>query len=228
LEIADATREIVGVVGNITQRRLAGVEPPEAVIYMLLDQRPVRGLHAILRSEADPYALVPSIREALKDLAPDQPMGAITTIEEHITRQLAGPEMIARILYGVGLLALALAAMGIYGVMTFAVSQQTGEIGLRMALGARPKQILARVAGQGVRLAGLGLLVGLPLAAVVAKLVSRVFEVADQDGIEAASGLSALPVAQVGVLLLAVGLFACYLPARRATQVDPVRALEAQ
>jgi len=228
LEIAGATREIVGVVGNITQRRLSGIEPSEAVIYLPLEQRPVRDLHAILRSEADPYALVTPIQAVLEELAPEQPMGAAATMEEHIAHQLAGPEMISRILYGVGLLVLALAAMGIYGVMTFVVSQQTGEIGLRMALGARPQQILARVAGQGARLSALGLLVGLPLAGLVVKLIETMFEAASSDGIEAAAGLSVLPVAQVGLLLLSVGLLACYLPARRATQVDPVRALEAQ
>lgn len=226
LEIAGASREIVGVVDNITQRRLSGVEPADAVIYLPLHQHPVRSVHAILRSAADPYTLVAPAQATLAELASDQPMGSITTIEEHIAHELAGPTIIAQILYGVGLLVLTLAAMGIYGIMTFAVTQQTSEIGLRMALGARPRQILGRVTGQGARLAGLGLLLGLPLSFGVMKLVDSIFEASARDGIEVATGLSALPLAQVGGVLFAVGFFACYLPARRATRVDPVRALE--
>ena len=228
LEIADAQREIVGVVANIAQRRLSGIRPPEAVIYLPLEQHPQRGLQALLRTEGDPYALVPPIRQALREIAPNQPMGAAQSLEDHIVHQLAGPALIAQILYGVGFLVLALAAMGIYGVMSFAVSQQTREIGLRMALGARPAQILGRVTTQGIRMAGLGFALGFPLSIGVTRLVDSIFEAAASDGIQAAEGLSALSAVQVTLLLVLVGVFACYLPARRATQVDPVRALEAR
>ena len=157
---------------------------------------------------------------------PDQPIAAVKTLEEHVAEQLSGPDVIARILTGVGLLTLILAAIGIYGIMAFTVSRQTREIGIRMALGARPGQILSRVTRQGAVLAGIGLLLGVPASGLVVRLIGGLFEAAERDGMAVERGIAALPIIEVSALLLAVGLVACYLPARRATRVDPVAALQ--
>ena len=142
--------------------------------------------------------------------------------------QLAGPAMISRILFGVGLLALALAAIGVYGVMAFHVAQQTGEIGIRIALGARPGQILGRVTRQGLVLTVAGLLLGIPGGAIVVRMIGTLFVAAQSDGLTNVAGTDWQPLAAVALLLTTVGLAACLLPARRATRVDPVAALQAE
>jgi ABC-type antimicrobial peptide transport system permease subunit len=182
-----------------------------------------------VRTEGAPYALTGAVQERLGGLAPGQPLGAFTTVEEHVAHQLSAPLLIARILYGVGLLALALSAMGIYGVMSFSVARQTGEIGLRMALGALPRQILARVTWEGARMASLGFLLGIPAALGIRRLIQGFFETSAQDfGADINTGIALLPVVEVLTLLLAVGLLACYLPARHATRIDPAEALESR
>ena len=227
IEIAGATREIVGVVDNVAQRRLAGIQPPVTAVYLPLAQQPMRSMHLMVRTEGDPYALTGAVQERLAVLAPAQPLGAFTTIEEHVAHQLSAPLLIARILYSVGLLVLALAAMGIYGVMSFSVVRQTGEIGLRMALGALPRQILARVTLEGARMASIGFALGIPAALGIHRLVQGFFETSTQDfGGEIDTTLALLPMFEVAALLLGIGLLACYLPARHATRIDPAEALE--
>ncbi|MEM7356326.1 MAG: ADOP family duplicated permease, partial [Acidobacteriota bacterium] len=228
LTVQGASREIIGVVANVTQGRMAGLEPLEPAVYFPLAQQPVRRLHAMVRATAgDPYALTAPIQQAIWQLDPAQPISQVKTVDEHVAAELAGPTMISQVLFFVGVLALVLAAMGIFGVMTFSVSQQTGEIGLRMALGARPGQILGRVTRQGARLAGIGLFLGIPASAGVVALVASLFEAAASDGLTAATTQIPLqPILEVGGLLAVVGLLACYLPARRATRIDPVSALQ--
>lgn len=227
LTVEGESREIVGVVANVAQERMSGLEPLEPAVYFPLAQHPVRRLYAVARAPAgDPYLLAEPIRQAIWRVDPEQPISELRTMEEHMAAQLAGPNVIARVLFGVGLLALALAAMGTYGVMSFAVSQQTGEIGLRMALGARPGQILTRVTRQGAGLAAVGLLLGIPASAGVVQLIHGLFEAAASDGLNPTGGIPFQPILEVGAVLALVGFIACYLPARRATRIDPMAALQ--
>ena len=230
LTIKGESREIVGVVGNVAQERLSGLEPLEAAVYLPLAQHPVRQLYAVLRSSSgDPYQLSEPVQQAIWGLDPTQPISELRTMDEHVTIELAGPTVISQTLFTIGLLALVLAAMGIFGVMTFSVSQQTGEIGLRVALGARPVQILERVTRQGAQLAGLGLLLGIPAAVAVVRLIGTLFEAAASDGLAASTTKIPLqPIFEVGAILAVVGLVACYLPARRATRIDPMSALQSE
>lgn len=176
--------EIVGVAANVAQRRFAGVEPHDPTIYFPLAQRPVRSLFVLLRAPSAPYSLADSAQRGIWEIDPDQPIAAIQTLDEHIEAQLSGPDIIARILAAVGLLALVLAAIGIYGIMAFSVARSTNEIGIRMALGARPGQILSRVTRQGAVLAGLGLLLGVPAAAVIVRLIGSMSEAAAREGMK--------------------------------------------
>ncbi len=229
LTVEGDSREIVGVAADVAQERMSGLEPLKPAVYFPLAQHPVRRLYAILRAPAgDPYLLAEPARQAIWRLDPEQPISQLRTMEEHMAIELAGPTVIARVLFGVGLLALALAAMGTYGVMSFAVSQQTAEIGLRMALGARPGQILARVTRQGAVLAAAGLLLGVPASAAVVRLIDGLSEAAARDGLNPAAGLPMQPIFEVGAVLALVGFIACYLPARRATRIDPVTALQTE
>ncbi len=227
LTVEGTSREIVGVVANVAQERMSGIEPIPPAVYFPLAQHPVRSLYAIVRaSSGDPYLLAEPVRQAIRRVDSEQPISQLQTMEEHIATQIAGPTVIARVLFGVGLLALVLAAMGTYGIMSFAVSQQTGEIGLRMALGARPGQILARITRQGASLAAIGLLLGIPASAAVVQLIQGLNEASASDGLDPIGGVPLQPIFEVGGVLALVGFIACYLPARRATRIDPVTALQ--
>ncbi len=230
LTIEGASREIVGVVADVAQERLSGVQPLPPAVYFPFAQHPVRALYAVLRAPAgDPLRLAEPVRQAIWAVDSGQPISELRTMDEHVALQIAGPVVIGRVLFGVGLLALALAAMGTYGVMSFAVQQQTGEIGLRMALGALPRQILGRVTRQGAGLTAIGLLLGIPGSALVVRLIGTMFEAGASDGIQLESNAIPLePIFQVGALLAVIGFFACYLPARRATRIDPVAALSSE
>ena len=229
LTVEGASREIVGVAADVAQERLSGVQPLPPAVYFPFAQHPVRSVYAILRASAgDPYLLAEPVRQAIRGVDSAQPISELRTMDEHVALQIAGPVVIGRTLFAVGLLALALAAMGTYGVMSFAVSQQTGEIGLRMALGARPGQILGRVTRQGAGLTAIGLLLGIPASAAVVRLIGTMFEAAASDGIQAGGTIPLEPVFLVGGVLAVVGFIACYLPARRATRVDPVAALQSE
>ncbi len=226
LTLEGTSREIVGVVANVAQERMSGLEPIPPAVYFPLAQHPVRSLYAIMRTSGDPYLLAEPVRQAIRRVDPEQPISQLRTMEEHIATQIAGPTVIARVLFSVGLLALVLAAMGTYGIMSFAVSQQTGEIGLRMALGARPGQILTRITRQGAGLAAIGLLLGIPASAVVIRLIHNLIEASASDGLDQVGGIPLQPILEVGGVLALVGFIACYLPARRATRIDPVTALQ--
>lgn len=219
-----ASREIVGVVSDVMQARLNPIEPIAATVYFPMAQRPVRSIGLMIRTPNDPYQVAAPAQRAIWSVDPDQPVFAVQTLEEYIDTQLAGPAMLGELLYLVGLLALALAAMGIYGVMAYSVTQQTNEIGIRMALGAKPRQVLARITRQGAKLAGAGLVIGAPAGFIVIRIIGGL--PVDIPG--ATTGMSAvdlLPTAAVTALLAGVGLTACLLPARRATRIDPVAAL---
>ena len=223
ITVFDESREIVGVVSDIAQQRLAGLQAFRAAIYFPMAQRPLRGMWIAFRATGDPYSLAGPAQTAVWNVDPDQPINAIQTMHEHMTTTLAGPNLLTQILFVVGSLALSLAAIGIYGVMAYAVSQQTKEIGIRMALGAEPAQVLMTVTRQGAKLAGFGLLLGIPTAALAVRFISRIFQFGDISG---TGGITAAPIVSVSAILVSVALVACVLPARRATKIEPVVALQ--
>jgi putative ABC transport system permease protein len=224
ITIQGTSREIVGVVRNVAQTRLAGFEPVGATVYFPMAQRLVRTIRLAIRTPGDPYQVVGPVQSAIWRVDPDQPISAVQTLDEFIEMQLAGPTFMTDLLHAVGLLALVLAAIGVYGVMAYTVSQQTNEIGIRMALGAKPRQVLSRVTRQGATLAGAGLLIGAPIAALITRAIVGL--PVDIPGVEAGFGdFDVGPVLGVSLILAGVGLVACVLPARRATQIDPVTAL---
>ncbi len=228
ITVRGESREIVGVVSNITQSRLSGLTAPFAAVYFPQSQVPVRSTNILVRAQGDPYQLVGPVQSLIWEIDRDQPITAAQTLDEYMATQLAGPNTMTQLLFVVGLLTLALAAIGIYGVMAYSVSQQTNEIGVRIALGAKPRQVLLRVGRQGLRLAATGLLLGVPLAALVVGFINSVVTGAANEGLNATASISPAPIAAVAATLAGVGLVACAIPARRATKIDPMVALQTE
>ena len=211
-------REIVGIVGNTVIDNIG--EQPQPVIYMPYPQDYSPFAAIVVRTKGDPQSIVPSVRAQIQSLDPSLAITNVQTIGEIIGQGLWAPRMGAALLGLFGVLALILAAVGVYGVLWYSVTQQTHDIGIRMALGAEPSSVLKLVVGEGLILAAAGLVVGLIGAAFgVRVLSSLLFNVSTYD-----------PVTFVGVslVLILTAALACYIPARRATQVDPLIALRCE
>ena len=170
-----------------------------------------------VQTSTTPEALTSAIRDQVRGLDPDQPVTSVRTMDQLLSRTLSEAKF-SLLLFGLfGALALVLAAIGIYGVMATAVTQQTHEIGLRMALGAQKRDVLRLVIGEGMMLALVGVAAGLASAVALTRLMSTLL-----FGVSATDPTT---MALITLLLAAVALLACYLPARRAAKVDPMVAL---
>ncbi|MBU6401613.1 MAG: ABC transporter permease [Verrucomicrobia bacterium] len=213
------TTTVVGVVRAGKYRSLN--EPPRPYIYFPFQQQTWNlSLGAVLRTRSDPTAMVASLTKAVHEVDPGVEVWATLTMEEYMQAAFLTQRMAATLLVLLGVLALLLAAMGIYGVMAYVVSQRTHEIGIRMALGARQGEVLELIIAQGMRLAGIGVAAGVVGAVLVTRwLASFLYGVSPFD-----------PVTFIGVALLLalVALLACWLPARRAARVDPMEALRCE
>jgi putative ABC transport system permease protein len=208
-------REIVGVVANSVQNEIG--EDAQPVIYLPMTQDYVPAATLQVRTTGTPESALSSTRAALQSLDPNLAITNVFTIEQVVAQALWAPRMGGILLTLFGGLALILSAVGVYGVLSYSVNQQTREIGLRMALGAQRTDVLRLIVGQGLRLTVLGLGLGVALAlALMRVLVSLLFSVRAYDP----STYTA-----VTLLLTAVALVACYIPARRALRVDPMIAL---
>jgi putative ABC transport system permease protein len=175
-------------------------------------------MHLLVRTTIDSASLQGRVRETLRSLDPDLPLAPLQPLEEARGAALAAPRLRARLLSGFALAAAILAAMGLYGVVSHSVASRTREIGLRVALGARRREILGLVLGQALKPALCGALVGVVAAALSMRaLSSLLFGVAPFD---------AGSYAAMAVLLMLVSLAASYLPARRALAIDPTSALK--
>jgi putative ABC transport system permease protein len=207
---------IVGVVGTINSIDLGEPVAKERLYYPVTQQaNPTMGL--IVKTRIDPRALAAQVRSAVAAIDPEQPMADVRTMDEWMARSLEGRRAPMLLLALFGAVALTLSAIGIYGVLAFGVAQRAREFGIRQALGADPRTILALVLGQGMRTTGIGIVLGLAGAVALTRyLQSLLFGVGAYD-------LSVY--AGVTILLLGVALAACYVPARRATRVAPTVAL---
>jgi len=208
-------REIVGVVANSVINEVGEEPQPIVFLPMTQDYVPAATLH--VRTTGNPESVVSSTRVALQSLDPNLAITNVFTIEQILSQALWAPRMGGLLLALFGALALVLSAVGVYGVLSYSVNQQTREIGLRMAMGAQRGDVMRLILGQGLRLTVVGLGLGLLLAlGLMRVLVSLLFDVRAYDP---------LTYMAVTLLLTAVALLACYIPARRAMRVDPMVAL---
>jgi putative ABC transport system permease protein len=209
---------IIGLVGAIKDNSLA--EPPLPHVYLSYAQWPQTRFYLVTRTSGDPAAAVSAIRDQVHQLDPQLPVYSVQTMTEAIARTLHSEQLTNRLLIGFAILAMILAAAGIYGVMSLSVNSRVQEFGIRTALGAKPRDVLQMVLGSGMRLAGLGIGLGVGAALWLTRfLESLLFEVRPVD----------LPTFAAAIVLLAiVALLACYVPALRATRVDPVVALRTE
>ncbi|HEX6904594.1 MAG TPA: ABC transporter permease [Thermoanaerobaculia bacterium] len=210
--------EIVGVVADFKQDELEREVEPQ--MFLPYDQLPWESLAVVLRSSQEAQALAPAIRTAVRELDPDLPLYGLQSMDELVAKSTAPSRFYMLLLGGFAFISLVLAAVGIYGVIAYAVRQRTQEIGIRIALGATGDRVLRMVVGQGLALAGVGALLGL-LGALYATrgMQSLLFEVSASD-----------PTIYVGValVLVAVAAVASYLPARRAARTDPQLVLRGE
>ena len=208
--------EIVGVVGDARRRSLAAEAAPE--FYVPFQQAAQRRMNLVVRAGAgDPLALTTSLRGAVAELDKDQLIWQTQTLDHLVSASVAGRRFNMTLLGLFAAVAMLLAALGLYGVMAYTVTRRTHEIGVRMALGARGSDVLRMVVGQGMRLALAGVAVGLAAAfALTRVLASLLYGVSTTDP---------LTYAGLAALLGTVAFLASYLPARRATKVDPMEAL---
>ena len=206
---------IVGVAGTIQDYRLD--LPTEPHMYLSYAQEPQRRMSLVVRTSSEPGALTAVVRAQLHEIDPDVPLFSVRTMEEHISQTLQPRRLTNLLLASFAATALLLAAVGIYGVMSLEVSSRVQEFGIRMALGAQPRDVFRLVWSHAMWLTAAGALLGLVGALFATRvLASLLFEVRTTD---------AATYASVAALLAAVAFVACYVPARRATRVDPIVAL---
>jgi predicted permease len=209
---------IVGVVPDVKHISLREETPPEIFVMYTQKQWPsMLNMRVALRTKVDPASMTESVRVAIHSGDADLPLAKIATLTTLVNDSLSQPRFAMLLMGAFSLLALLLASIGMYGVISYSVAQRIQEIGIRMALGAKRRNVFGMVLGQGARLAGLGIAIGLLVALGVTRLMSSFLY-----GVQSTDPFT---FAAVCLLLLATALLACYLPARRATRVDPMVAL---
>ena len=208
-------REIVGIVGHVKHTDLEGES--RAQYYMPHQQRPQPNMALVIRTPNDPNALAGSVRGVIKSADSDLPVFRVRTMDQFVADSMTQRKFALLLICVFACLALLLSAIGLYGVMAYSVTQRTHELGLRMALGAQASDVLKLVVKQGMLLAVVGLAIGVVGAIFLSRLMkTMLFNVSATD-----------PLVFVGIALIlaAVALLACFVPARRATKVDPMVAL---
>ncbi|HSE24657.1 MAG TPA: ABC transporter permease, partial [Pyrinomonadaceae bacterium] len=207
--------EIVGIVKDVKYQSLT--EEGRPMVYFPLVQRPQPVSNLVLRVSNPPETVIPEVRRTLRELNNNLPVDDVSLFSDYVSRSLVQQKLVARLAAFFGLLALMLASIGLYGVLSYSVARRRNEIGIRMALGASTLDVLKLVLRNGMTLTLIGLALGLAGAMVLTRLVATLlFGVTTTD----------VPTfVAVSLTLIAVALIACYIPARRATRVDPLTAL---
>jgi putative ABC transport system permease protein len=212
------TMEIVGVIGDV---HFGLGTDPQAEMYLPYRQAdlllPVFQLSVVMRTAGDPSLQTPALRSALAEIDPNQPLVKVRTMEENMAATVAQPRFRTWLVGILAMLALVLAAVGVYGVMSYTVTQRTSEIGVRVALGAQPQNVFRIIVGHGLQLALFGVGIGLVAALALTRLL--------QSFLFGISAYDPLTFIAVSLLLTLVAVAASYFPARRATRVDPMVAL---
>jgi putative ABC transport system permease protein len=211
----ESMREIVGVIANVKHRNLQTEAQP--AIYFAHAQMPMAGMSIVVRTTQNPSQLVGAVRAQVQALDSEIPIYRVRTLDEYVSLSIAEPRFNTLLIGLFAFLALLLTVVGIYGVVSYTVTQSVRELGIRIALGAQSRDILKLVVGRLMLLTGLGIILGLAGSAALKRFIATMlYEVSASN-----------PAVYVGVsaLLLLVALLACYLPARRATRVDPLVAL---
>ena len=210
-------RTIVGIVGDVRHASLSEAPVPTAFISYRQDLESWSRMGFVIRSRIEAANLTSTVRRELAAVDPGQPVYAVQPLDNLLQSSVAQRRFIMLLLLALSGIALTLAVIGIYGVLSFSVTERTREIGIRMALGARAGDVLRMVLNQGMRVTLAGIVIGLGCAFALTRLLaSLLFEVSPTD---------VRTFSVVAALLAAVALFACYIPARRATKVDPLVAL---
>jgi putative ABC transport system permease protein len=217
IDLGDETT-VVGIVSDTRRRSLD--QPPRPAIYLPYNRFVLPYMGALIRTDRGAAAVTPTIKGIVAQIDPDLPIGDVTTIEEMIADSTGEPRFRSFLIAGFAVLALLLAGVGVYGLISFTVTQRVPEIGVRLALGASPRQVFSQVIGQGLKLAAIGVVLGLIAAGAAATLVSSL--------LFNTSATEPLVYISLSVLLLAMAAIACYVPARRAMRVDPMTALRSE
>jgi putative ABC transport system permease protein len=213
LDLASAMREIVGIVSDVKHSSVQSESLAE--VYIPFAQRPVRAMSLVVRTTGDPLALAADARRAVASLDPEQPIASVSAVSDLVAASIAQPRFNVVLLSAFAAVALVLALAGVYGVMSYSVALRTHEIGVRLALGGRSRDIAALVVRYGMSLAAAGLAIGLGGALAIGRLMSGLlFGVTPTD-----------PIASAAALVIVVAFAACCVPARRAMRVDPIVAL---
>jgi putative ABC transport system permease protein len=212
----DLCRTIVGVVGNVKQESITADVTPE--MYLPFSQMPTNGMTLFLRtSGSNPAELARALRGEVLAIDRNQPIFNVKTLDQRVVETIAASRSLMFLFSGFALLAMVLAVVGVYGIISYSVSQRTREIGIRMALGARAADVLRMILRNGMTLVLAGIVIGVGGALALTRfLATLLFGVTPTD---------TLTFVVVSAVLIAVALIACLLPARRATRVDPLEAL---
>lgn len=218
IEGQKAPREIVGIIGDVKQLKLDA--EGKAEIYVPFQQFPVPGMNIVVRTKTDPGSMTSAVLQQIAQVDPDQPVFQVKTMDQYLDESMAQRRLSTVLLGAFAALALVLAAIGVYSVMSYLVSQRTHEIGIRMALGAKQRDILKLVVGQGMWLSFLGIAFGIAAAFLLTRMMTSLLY-----GITASDPLTFIGIS---LLLAVVALLACLIPARRAIKVDPIIALRYQ
>ena len=217
-ESRDIPLVIVGVVGDVNRDGLETSRLPQ--MYLPYRQAPSSFMSLMLRTHGDPLSLLPQVRRAVSAIDPDQPVFDAKTLEDVVSESFSRPRVLASLLSVFSILALLLAAIGIYSVLSYTVTRRTQEIGIRSALGAKPGDLVGWVVKQGLRLALTGIAVGGLISLAATRVLSQLlFGVTSTDPIT---------LGAIALMMTLVALGACYFPARYAVRVDPVVALKHQ
>jgi predicted permease len=207
--------EIIGVVKDAKYESLD--EKPQPMAYYPYSQRLFGMWNLVVRFTSDQRRVVADVRKTINDVNRNLPIVEVTPLDDQVDRSLVKPKLMSRLSTFFGLMALSLACIGLYGVMSYGVLRRTKEIGIRMSLGARTGDVLRLILGQGMTLTLIGIGIGMIAAIGLSRLIEHLL-----FGVSATDPMTFFVIAS---LLSAVALLACYIPARRASKVDPLRAL---